>query len=122
MGLFLDLSGIIGRDEMEVVSSLTKYSNSVNGGLQKADIDSNHKNFCVIETANGNAAIFYPAYFTAWDECSRFISKDLTAPVFSCHIHDGDLWMYIMYVNGENIDQFCPIPDYWDQSISKRGI
>ena len=69
---------------------------------------------------SGNATIFFPAYFTAWEECSLFISKDLNATVFSCHIHDGDLWMYTMYVNGEITDRFCPIPDYWDENISQE--
>ena len=91
MGLFLDLLGVIGRDDNDVASSLKNYTNSVNGGLEKADIDNSHKNFCVIESSSGNTTIFYPAYFTDWKGCSEFISKDLNATVFSCHIHDGDL-------------------------------
>jgi hypothetical protein len=122
MGLFLDLMGIIGRNDVDVESSLKNYLNSVSGGLEMSDIDSSHKNFCVIESKNDNTTIFYPAYFTDWYACSQFISKDLSTTVFSCHIHDGDLWMYTMYVNGEIKDRFCPIPDYWDENISQEEI
>lgn len=87
-----------------------------------SDIDSSHKNFCVIESKNDNTTIFYPAYFFDWYACSQFISKDLGTTVFSCHIHEGDLWMYTMYVNGEIKDRFCPIPDYWDENISQDEI
>ncbi len=30
--------------------------------------------------------------------------------------------MYILYVNGEAIDQFNPIPDYWDEDINSDEI
>lgn len=122
MGLFLDVMGIIGRNDVDVESSLKNYLNSVSGGLEISDIDSSHKNFCVIESKKSNTTIFYPAYFTDWYACSQFISKDLITTVFSCHIHDGDLWMYTMYVNGEIKDRFCPIPDYWDENISQDEI
>ena len=121
MGLFLDLSGIIGSDDTDVASSLKNYTKSVGGGLERADIDNSHKNFCVIESQNGNTTIFYPAYFTDWDGCSQFVSKELNTTVFSCHIHDGDLWMYTMFVKGEVMDRFCPIPDYWGD-ISQEEI
>jgi len=49
MGLFLDLSGVIGNNETDIVSSLKNYLNSVGGGLERADIDSRHKNFCAVE-------------------------------------------------------------------------
>jgi len=57
-----------------------------------------------------------------WDESSAFLSRELQAPVFSFHIHDGDLWMYILHVNGLAVDQFNPVPDYWDDQISSEEI
>jgi hypothetical protein len=39
-------------------------------------------------------------------------------PVFSFHIHDGDFWMYILYFDGEVVDRFNPIPDYWNDNVS----
>ncbi|MGB6153897.1 MAG: hypothetical protein WBG48_18075, partial [Pricia sp.] len=43
-------------------------------------------------------------------------------PVFSFHIHDGDLWMYILFNKGEIVDQFNPLPDYWDDNLSQEEI
>jgi len=79
-------------------------------------------NCCVIEEANGNTTIFNPYAYLEWDKSSEFISRDLNAPVFSFHIHDGDLWMYTFFVNGIIVDQFNPIPDYWDDNISAEEM
>ena len=119
MGMFLSLSGVIGKTQSEVVASLTNYVKNVDGGLEKDnDLVTNDDNCCVIEEANGNTTIFNPYGYLEWDKSSEFISRELKTPVFSCHIHDGDLWMYVLYHNGEIVDQFNPIPDYWDDNIS----
>jgi hypothetical protein len=31
------------------------------------------------------------------------------------HIHDGDLWMYVLYVDGKDVDRFNPDPEYWGE-------
>ncbi|MEO8148234.1 MAG: hypothetical protein ABI723_11375 [Bacteroidia bacterium] len=122
MGLFLSLSGIIGKSSGSVINSLANYAKSVNGGLQPAAIDNEHENFCVVKEANGNSCILYPFHYTEWDNSSKFISRELQAPVFSCHIHDEDLWMFVVYNNGEVVSQFNPVPDYWDDNISQKEI
>jgi hypothetical protein len=116
MGMFLSMTGVIGRTKDEVVSSLTRYAQSVSGGLEKANLPINHDNCCVFSETNGNTTIFNPYAFLEWDRSSEFISRDLNAPVFSFHIHDGDFWMYTLFVKGETIDQFNPIPDYWEDN------
>lgn len=115
MGLFLSLTSVAGKTEKEVVHSLANFAKSREGGLEKETLSSNHDHCCIIEEAGGNSTILYPYAFLEWDEASEFISKDLNAPVFSFHIHDGDLWMYTLFVNGEMADQFNPVPGYWDE-------
>jgi hypothetical protein len=122
MGTFLALSGIIGKSKNEVLTSLTNYTKSVSGGIEISELTTDDDNCCVIEETNGNISILYPNGYLEWDDSSQFISKELNAPVFSFHIHDGDLWMYILYFNGEIIDQFNPIPDYWEDDISEEEI
>jgi hypothetical protein len=122
MGMFLSLTSVVGKTQNEVVNSLTNYAKSVGGGLKKENLSIDNDNCCVIEEAIGNTTIFNPYAYLEWDKSSEFISKDLNAPVFSFHIHDGDLWMYVFFVNGEIVDQFNPIPDYWDDSISVEEI
>ena len=62
--------------------------------------------------------MLYPWSFLEWDEASRHLSSSLHAPVFSFHIHDEDLWMFVLFDNGEEVAQFNPLPDYWDDNIS----
>jgi hypothetical protein len=119
MGLFLACSSIIGRTKDEVAGCLADYANSVHNGLQPGD---NMQEGCAIAEENGNTTVFYPDSYLKWDDSSEFISKKLKATVFSFHIHDGDLWMYILYHNGKIIDKFNPIPDYWDDSLSDEEI
>lgn len=35
---------------------------------------------------------------------------------------DSDLWMYVLFVNGEQVDQFNPIPDYWQDNVPDEEI
>ena len=122
MGMFLSITSVIGRTKDQVTKSLTNYANSVGGGLEKETLSIDSDNCCVIEEANGNTSILNPYDYLEWDKSSEFISKDLNAPVFSFHIHDGDLWMYIFFVNGEVVDQFNPVPDYWDENTTEEEI
>ena len=122
MGIFLSLSGVIGKKQKDVVNSLTNFVKSVDGEIQQENLNTDNDNCCVIEETNGNTTIFYPHGYLQWDKSSEFISKDLNTPVFSCHIHDGDLWMYVLYFNGQIVDQFNPIPDYWNDNVSQKEI
>jgi hypothetical protein len=122
MGLFLSMAGIIGKSEGQVMASLIKYAKSTGGGLEKANLTFDDDDFCVIAETNNNTSVYYPNWLMDWDEASQFLSEDLNAPVFSFHIHDGDLWMYILFVNGEIADQFNPLPDYWDGNISEEEM
>jgi hypothetical protein len=69
----------------------------------------------VITESGPNTTILYPSQFMFSEESSQHISKDLQVPVFSFHIHDGDLWMFILFDNGERATQFNPIPEYWGE-------
>jgi hypothetical protein len=122
MGMFLSMTSVVGKTKAEVVNSLRNYSKTVDGGLEKENLSLDNDNCCVIEEDNGNTTVFNPYAYLDWDKSSEFISRDLKAPVFSFHIHDGDLWMYVLFVNGETIDQFNPIPDYWEENISEEEI
>jgi hypothetical protein len=122
MGMFLSATGIIGKTQTEVASSLNNYAKSAGGGAEQGMLTMDDDNCCVIEESNGNCTILYPYGYLEWDKSSEFISRELGVPAFSFHIHDGDLWMYILYVNGDEIDQFNPIPDYWEDGIEENEI
>ena len=122
MGLFLTLSSIINKSEHEVAEALKTYLKTVDGDLEPADIDNNHRNFCAIQTENGNTTIIYPPYFFKWGECCVFLSEELQAPVFLLDIYDGDFWTYTLFFSGQIKDKFMPIPDYFNEDPGQIEI
>ncbi len=66
----------------------------------------------------GPITVMYPGDFFGWDEASEYLSKSLGVPVISLHIHDGDLWMYVLFRDGGEVNQFNPVPDYWSEDLS----
>lgn len=115
MGMFLALAGVIGKSQTEVEKSLLGYLQSTGGSFIREAMDQDHEDWSVIGEANGNTTVYYPNSLMQWDKVSEHLSRDLNTAVFSCHIHDGDLWMYVLFVNGRTEDQFNPIPDYWEE-------
>src|SRR5262249_31056779 len=75
------------------------------------------RNIAVIAEQGTKTTILYPPEFMAWDDLSQHLSRELKVPVFSFHIHDGDLWMFVLFANGEQVAQFNPLPDYWDDGM-----
>lgn len=122
MGLFLSLSSILGKSKSEVEKTLNEYLISKSNRLEIKTINQLNDNSCIIGEGQNGITILYPYNFMEWEEVSNFISKKLNCPTFSFHIHDGDLWMYSLYKNGNLVDKFNPIPDYWDENISQKEI
>jgi hypothetical protein len=118
MGLFLAAAGIAGVAQAEVVASLGRYS-AANANDMRPDPGASTEDSDVLVVYEGSPArvsVFYPKDVMDWDDISRHLSEDLKAPVFSFHIHDEDLWMYLFFVLGEERDKFNPIPKYWDDN------
>ena len=113
MGLFLSVSGVIGGDQDEVISALGRYAEARQGSLAEESLKLDDEGCLVVTEEAGGVTVLYPGDFFDWDDASAFLSKGTGKPVFSFHIHDGDLWMYVLYDKGEVVDQFNPIPDYW---------
>lgn len=115
MGLFLSMSGVLGAKTAEVESTLKTFCVDRKGKFEAKKLGTDERNCLVLREDKGGCSLLYPNNFMDWDEASKFISRELQKPVFSFHIHDGDLWMYLFFVNGEQKDQFNPIPQYWDE-------
>ncbi len=118
MGFFLSLSGVINCDAARVETSIRKYTEKLNGGFEKANIGIDHPNIAIIGQNGPNTTLVYPDSFAEWDDASAFLSQELSTAVFSFHIHDEDLWMFQLFVNGEMITRFNPIPDYWVEDVT----
>jgi hypothetical protein len=112
MGLFLATPGVVAGGTAAVVEVLRAYAEGNAGTLEEAASTTDH---CLgIGEAAGGVTIVYPDGFLGWDSASQVLSERLDKPVFSFHIHDGDLWMYLLYEKGNVVDQFNPVPGYWE--------
>ncbi len=115
MGLFLSMSGVVGGDEDSVLDALRAYAEENDGSLEAASLTTDDDGCLVLSQGVGGVSVLYPGDFFEWDRAAEFLSRRLERPVFSFHIHDGDLWMYLLFENGDIVDQFNPVPDYWEE-------
>lgn len=113
MGLFLSLSGVVGSNSNEVVGALAEFTRKYSGYMRRATPKEDESTRLVIAPGITGDTILYPSDFLGWDDASEFLSTRLRRPTFSFHIHDGDLWMFHLYVEGRVVTAFNPIPDYW---------
>jgi hypothetical protein len=118
MGEFQAMSGVSKASRRDVLSCLEKFALAHGGTLAPAPGGEPFDHLIVAGKDFGPINVVYPGDFFGWDEASQRLSKMLGVPVLSLHIHDGDLWMYVHYANGEEIDKFNPIPDYWSEDVS----
>lgn len=114
------MSAVAGIRKDTVESSLASYIGSRGGTFRKTRRSLEDENTLVLAEGVAGSSVLYPWGFFEWDELSKRLSEVLKAPVFSFHIHDGDFWMYQLFKEGALVDQFNPIPEYWDDSISKE--
>jgi len=121
MGLFLAASGLSGVSSADVEASLQSYQSKKQRQFYAAEGTTDDPGILVMtESSEQKVFLLYPGGFLEWDELSKHFSAELRCPVFSFHIHDGDLWMFVFFSQGEEVTRFNPIPNYWDDSISEE--
>ena len=117
MGLFLTMLACKSKARDKVIKNIIKimkdrklklYSktkvNSITGEENEYNITSSKNNWI---------QVFCPK--TPDDDLAITLSKKLNSPIFQFHIHDGQFWMYQLFVNGNLIDRHKPISDYWSK-------
>ena len=116
MGTFLSLSGVINATDKDVEHAMMAWVQQRQGRFERATGETAEGNSteAILATNRHTVALLYPNHFIDWDEASAHISKQLKCPVFSFHIHDGDLWMFTLFHSGDEVAWFNPRPDYWD--------
>jgi hypothetical protein len=115
MGLFLSASGVLSPDGAAVRNAIAKYVAITGGTFEPRAGTMNERNIGVMQTSGSTTTVLYPDGFSDWDDLSKFLSLELKKPVFSFHIHDGDLWMFLAFNDGKEVTCFNPIPDYWEE-------
>jgi hypothetical protein len=113
MGLFLSASGVVSPNGNAVRDAIASYVASTGGSFESRAGTTNDRNIGVMQSIESTTTVLYPDGFSDWDDLSRFLSLEVKRPVFSFHIHDGDLWMFVAFHDGKEVAWFNPIPDYW---------
>ncbi len=113
MGLFLNLSGVIGASSDDVAKALAEFAAANSGDFALAEGTTDDQDIGVILQQGSNTSVFYPAGLEQWFELSQHLSYRLQKPVFSFHIHDEDFWMYYLFHKGEEVGHFNPVSEYW---------
>lgn len=121
-GSTVSLSAVIGRTHKEVLNALGKYTESADGGIQEEKRNIVDEFRCIIKEDNGSTTVMYPDGFLEWDSASKHLSIELDASVFALHKHEEALWLYILYEKGNIVDEFSPIPTFWDPKISEEEV
>jgi hypothetical protein len=119
MGLFLAMSGVANSSRAAVEEALRAYATERGGTLEAVGPSADPSDALLIAESGSYVTVMYPGEFVPGDEASQFLSRMLGTSVFSLHIHDEDLWMYLLFSQGEQVDQFNPIPDYWKRKMPK---
>jgi hypothetical protein len=119
MGLFLAMSGIANSNRAAVEEALRAYATEKGGTLETVDASADPSDALLIAESGSHVTVMYPDEFIQWDKASQHLSKALNTSVVSLHIHDEDLWMYVLFSKGEQVDQFNPIPHYWQRKLPK---
>ncbi len=115
MGLFLSASGVLSPDGNAVRDAIASYVATTGGMFEPRSGTTDDRNIGVMQTSESTTTVLYPDGFSDWDDLSKFLSVELKTPVFSFHIHDGDLWMFVAFDNGQEVAWFNPIPEYWKE-------
>ena len=115
MGLFLSASGVLSPDGDAVRNAIASYVAATGGTFEPRAGTTDERNIGVMQASESRTTVLYPDGFSDWDDLSKFLSVELKRPVFSFHIHDGDLWMFVAFNDGKEVAWFNPIPDYWEQ-------
>lgn len=119
MGLFLAMSGVANASRAAVEEALRAYATEKGGTLDAVAPSTDLSEALLIAESGHHVTVLYPSDFVKWDDASEYLSKRLDSSVVSLHIHDEDLWMYVLFSKGDPVDQFNPIPDYWQRKMPK---
>ena len=116
MGLFLWMSGIPSIDldaTRDAVSSFAQKDGHPLEQTETADIEG--LQYVLTRSSAGNVLVRLPSESVEYSTLCEHLSNTLDRPILGVHIHDGDFWVYELFVGEEVVDRFNPLPDYWGE-------
>jgi hypothetical protein len=120
MGLFVEGTGLAGVSAHDIETALSCYADQNGLAMKRIKKDPGEPwlYLQLVDGAPERASAVYPGGFEHAVEASAWLSTILGCPALYFHIHDEDLWMYQLFVDGKAVDRFNPIPAYWNDRIS----
>lgn len=77
---------------------------------------------CRLSEQHGDVFICFNDHCCGFEDLAKDLSIESKSPVMLLYIYDGDFWAYELYDNGEHIDSFNPMPNYFDDEIDDAII
>lgn len=115
MGLFLSILLIPGQTEQTVAPVLKRL------GVAHPDWDLN-LNECAYQAAERGLTVQLNDHCAGYEEIPQTLSQALDTTALLCYIYDDDFWGYFLYQNGQELDVFQAMPDYFEEpSPQKRA-
>lgn len=109
MGLFLETAVILDSTEDEVRAALSELeSRNGQNGMQLKAAD------CEVIEQNGGVSVRFNEYCAGYTPLAQALSARLNRLVLFLYIYDDDFWGYFCCENGELLDEFTPMPDYFE--------
>ena len=105
MGLFLQTAIVPGCEVWEVQEAVKNAAEWID------TLDPTQCSYRGLE--RGSIVLFNEDCF-GYEELAIQLSGNLPSPVLLLYIYDGDFWGYFLYEKRKEVDQFSPMPDYFE--------
>ena len=68
---------------------------------------------CICSTVKEGVMVLFNDGFCGYESAAAQLSLKTALPLLLVYIYDGDFWGYYFYQNGNKLDEFCTMPDYF---------
>lgn len=75
---------------------------------------------CRFQEMNGGVCVLFNEYCAGYGNFAKALSEKLAGPVLHLYMYDGDFWGYFFCENGELLDEFNPMPDYFEEASEEE--
>ena len=126
MGLFLQTAIIPDCSEATLRKAVAAVAGKDSCELESPDFDESSEfhildlmpDDCKYQSAQNGISILFNEDCMGYESLAGALSEELGKAVLLLYIYDGDYWGYFLYDKGLEIDQFVPMPDYFN-AVSK---
>ncbi len=76
----------------------------------------------IFAPTNSWTVVLWPEYFNIHDiEVCKELSAALRTTISTVHVYDGDYWTHVLLRDGEALDHFASMPNYFDEEDGEDG-